>query len=485
MPELGPRDEHGLEPVDNLFSSPQKGPTPHRQNGAVYASESESMSIMNGTSDNASSVIRSARQASLVPPRSRSPRKTNFGSSPQRLYGQVSSPLQKHHSLSAAPRRSGKFDKSGNGRLRLANTSSPDARYRNRQNERSAADTSKMEAQGGRRQTYTTLDEEEQSEAESGINGAGDVQDEIYADDAAAMDMDDEPEPEAYADDEPGPPMFDDEDAEPELVEEASPIQELPKVKRAAKRKSSELDAADDAVDAEEQAEPSRKRGRLQEQREEDDADEVDEQETSLVDAAPMPAPIAAPAKQRRGPGQRNPKARISSTKSRQKDKGVSSAAASRKPKDVDSTAEDANAGKRKPKGRPMLHLVDDTPQIEEEVALKVLRSGRTSVKPLAFWRGEQIVYEPPKRTGQGWEPGGYRGIDPGRKNAEPQPKTTKRKTNRKRAVSREQDVSEDENQDLWETEGETPGILATGVPAWDPDLQRSTDDAYEEVGKF
>lgn len=47
--DLGPRDEHGMEPIDNLFSSPEKSPP--KPNGVLHPStvmeqdEDETMNI--------------------------------------------------------------------------------------------------------------------------------------------------------------------------------------------------------------------------------------------------------------------------------------------------------------------------------------------------------------------------------------------------------------------------------------------------------
>lgn len=475
MPDLGPRDEHGLEPVDKLFSSPQKGRTPSRQNVTTDDSDSESMEVTNGTSDNASSILRSARHRSILPPRSRSPRRTNLGSSPVRPMGQVSSPLQSRHSLSQAPRRSGKFDRSDKGRIRGVDSAGPSPGSSYQRKVRSEVAEFPRRSQP-RTQNYDVLEDDDEPPEEEVL------EDDIAEVDAGDMDLADQPATfDADVNNDLVSPIVDDIEEQQASANESSPEPETQKTKRAPKRKNHELEVESESAGLGRRNEATKKpRGQPHEDQFSDALEEAATLDNSLVDAAPS---VALAKKKKRGPGQRNPKARISSTKSRNSEREPAPAGRNKR-EDVSIATEDAKPKKTKPRARPLLHRQEDTPQ-DEEVSLKVLRSGRTSVKPLAFWRGEHIVYEPPKRMGTDWLPGGYRGIDPGRRTVEYQPKTTKRKATRTRAVSREPTESQEEPQELWETEGEVPGVLAAGVPVWDPDLEQSTEDAYEEVGTY
>ncbi|KAH7089932.1 cupin domain-containing protein [Paraphoma chrysanthemicola] len=82
LADRGVYDEHGLEPISGIFSSPEKSPP--RRGGTVTASES--MDIQESSiPDLATShqILRNSR-THLPPPRSRSPKKTALGSSPRR-----------------------------------------------------------------------------------------------------------------------------------------------------------------------------------------------------------------------------------------------------------------------------------------------------------------------------------------------------------------------------------------------------------------
>ncbi|KAI8943595.1 hypothetical protein NX059_001587 [Plenodomus lindquistii] len=82
LAESGKYDEHGLEALSGIFSSPEKSPP--KRSGTVTASESmdiEDSSVPDITT--AHQILRNPR-THLPPPRSRSPKKTALGSSPRR-----------------------------------------------------------------------------------------------------------------------------------------------------------------------------------------------------------------------------------------------------------------------------------------------------------------------------------------------------------------------------------------------------------------
>ncbi|KAF2092932.1 hypothetical protein NA57DRAFT_81866 [Rhizodiscina lignyota] len=86
--DTGRRDEHGFEPLDAIFSSPEKSP-PKRSIQNIQQISSESMEVAQSSAPEPIDVLsarrltRSAR-TSLPPPKARSPIKTTLHSSPQR-----------------------------------------------------------------------------------------------------------------------------------------------------------------------------------------------------------------------------------------------------------------------------------------------------------------------------------------------------------------------------------------------------------------
>ncbi|KAF1831065.1 hypothetical protein BDW02DRAFT_582393 [Decorospora gaudefroyi] len=82
LTDRGVYDEHGLEPISGIFSSPEKSPPKRGGN----ATGSESMDLQESSIPELATshqILRNSR-THLPPPRSRSPKKTALGSSPRR-----------------------------------------------------------------------------------------------------------------------------------------------------------------------------------------------------------------------------------------------------------------------------------------------------------------------------------------------------------------------------------------------------------------
>ncbi|KAL8807047.1 MAG: hypothetical protein Q9200_004821 [Gallowayella weberi] len=115
--DLGPRDEHGFEPINNLFSSPEKSPPKpnglSRNSTAVEQDEDETMNIGSSTIPEPTEVIKARKEKSILPPpKSRSPIKTSLGSAARRSLGPRSSPSRSvehetptHRAMSHPPNR--------------------------------------------------------------------------------------------------------------------------------------------------------------------------------------------------------------------------------------------------------------------------------------------------------------------------------------------------------------------------------------------
>ncbi|KAF2878435.1 kinetochore CENP-C fungal-like protein [Massariosphaeria phaeospora] len=88
LEDRGLRDEHGLEPISGIFSSPEKSPPkrPASRRTGGTETESESMEIQDSSIPElatAGHLMRNSR-THLPPPKARSPMKTALGSSPRR-----------------------------------------------------------------------------------------------------------------------------------------------------------------------------------------------------------------------------------------------------------------------------------------------------------------------------------------------------------------------------------------------------------------
>ncbi|KAF1990687.1 hypothetical protein K402DRAFT_389615 [Aulographum hederae CBS 113979] len=90
--DTGVRDEYGMEPLDNLFSSPEKSPfrrNTQTENITFTMNASEDMEVAQTSGIHPFEVLSGRRDARhektrFPPPKARSPMKTNIGSSPRR-----------------------------------------------------------------------------------------------------------------------------------------------------------------------------------------------------------------------------------------------------------------------------------------------------------------------------------------------------------------------------------------------------------------
>lgn len=146
-----------------------------------------------------------------------------------------------------------------------------------------------------------------------------------------------------------------------------------------------------------------------------------------------------------------------------------------------------ANDVKSKRSGSAAAKVVNGAQTTMQSVIPVVLKSGRTTTKPLEWWRGEQIIYQPPQRLGKELLPGGYSSIDPGRNAIQDPLRLAKRRVVKRPARVKAAEVYEDidEDQEEWEREGPTPGVLNAGVFVWDPETQNRIENAHEEIGEY
>lgn len=135
-------------------------------------------------------------------------------------------------------------------------------------------------------------------------------------------------------------------------------------------------------------------------------------------------------------------------------------------------------------KGRSLYILKRETPSDEKVVHT---RSGRVSVRPLAYWRNERCVYgDGEAEVGQRFPLSTIKEIIRTEELPPEKRKTGKRKSSNKKSKTRrsKDDESDDEmedNADPWETEG---GVLHGYVRKWNPETQTATDEE-EVLGTF
>jgi centromere protein C len=132
-------------------------------------------------------------------------------------------------------------------------------------------------------------------------------------------------------------------------------------------------------------------------------------------------------------------------------------------------------------KGRSLYILKRETPSDEQSTHT---RSGRVSVRPLAYWRNERCVYgDGEAGIGQRFPLSTIKEIirteelQPEKKKAGRRKSSNKRSNPRKPKNDRSDDDDDDDYADDWEREG---GVLHGYVLKWDPESQTGTNE--EEV---
>ena len=159
-------------------------------------------------------------------------------------------------------------------------------------------------------------------------------------------------------------------------------------------------------------------------------------------------------------PSQRNPRARVTG--------GHSNASEANK------LIEQAAPDRGKAKSRGLLLMRNETPA--DDSGAQILRSGRTSVKPMAFWRNERIVYDKSNVDGLRLPLQGIKEVIRTEEVSAPEKRYKKRsRKHLKYAVT-----DEDDNQDPWEVED---GIYGGSVMKWDSEAQKATDSDFELIG--
>ena len=267
----------------------------------------------------------------------------------------------------------------------------------------------------------------------------------------------------------------------PVSTEEEATVEPLAAKKRAGRpRKKHVFDIPESEIASvvEEKTEPPKKRGRKKAEVKvhHDEEPEDGEAGPSKPSKRPRTEPAAVtPTKGSRKhkkppPSERDPNARITAAKG--KGKG----------KEKELSAEPAApASFLKPKPRSLYVLRHETPADDD--GSRLLRSGRHSVKPIAYWRGERIVYGESHLDGKNIILPPIREVIRTEEVFDQQPKRTfRRPTGRPPARRRPLDdvEEEDEGQDPWE-QGE--GVLRAEVMQWDPVEQKGSEEIIEHVG--
>lgn len=133
-----------------------------------------------------------------------------------------------------------------------------------------------------------------------------------------------------------------------------------------------------------------------------------------------------------------------------------------------------------RPKARSLYVLRSETPA--DDSGARVLRSGRTSVKPMAFWRNERIVYGDRTSDGSTMVLPGIKEVIRTEEIEQPRPKRAGRRTGSRKKQQLDDLDEEDEDQEPWEAE-ELP-IMRGETMQWDPMIGKGNEDLIEDTGQ-
>ncbi|OAX78764.1 hypothetical protein ACJ72_06927 [Emergomyces africanus] len=448
----GKLDEHGMEEIDGMFSSPEKSPV--KINGHGYGNDtlnSEDMETGDSSIPEPADILsgrRGQRNHLLLPPRSRSPMKTFMSGSPRRTPGIRSSSVQ-HHDQSSSPTSARRpatkraLDFSHAPQLSRSALEVPldvdePADFSDDGNhlmDDEAEDTHFVESHGDYHESYDNAD-----------NGSPDNQ--IPND--------------GGDDDENDAPGEDPEEEDPETEPSPSIIAKT----AGRKRKNTQGNP------------PNAKRSRQTQRGHEVDSDMV-------PDAANNPAP------KRRG---RKPKAAatevyhdVEETESSRVAKTSGSKGRSNlhmsveQEQELNAVVENITSRNGPLKNRSLYILKRETPS---DPSAQHTRSGRVSVRPLAYWRNERCVYgDGSAEVGQRFPLSTIKEIirteeQDTLRDTKAKRSSKKKSKSKSRSKRSRDDPSDDEddidNAEPWETE---QGVFYGPVKKWDPVTQTATQE--------
>ncbi|TVY82382.1 Inner kinetochore subunit [Lachnellula suecica] len=504
IPDTGIRDENGLEPMDALFSSPAK---PKGRPKKVYSakknanttiSSEEDMDVGESTIPEPELVLERRASVRMPPPRSKSPIKTF-----------LQSPARRHHSIApgSSPTR---------GSIVAPRSASVSASVRRKLDFSSLGDENSSETSvmvtktaalpaAGRLTKTTHLQTLQQplssdnADREEAIEEAAENDDDTFQMVNGASEDDFQ--------------MVEPDNEEPEVEEDEPEPEEAVQPLKKGKRKSPQVDAP---------VEPAKKgrRGRpkkaepapveveaaIQDETLQDQPEEPEEEEPEEPEEPVEEQEEERPAKRTRrsldkAPEVVNkrmgrPKKTIEPIETIKKAAGKSrqtgEASNASKPKakapkpELAPISEDSPEVKRGPplprNNRGLVILRRETPA--EGIGFKQTRSGRNSIKPVAYWRNERVEYSEDEN-----EDGRQKFLLPRIKEVVRTDEVDDRKPTRRGRTAKptkgkkraEPESEDEENAEPWETE---PGRILGEVRLWDPEdpVGQNTDLRDEEL---
>mgnify|MGYP001606572700 CR=1 FL=1 len=434
VPDSGIRDEYGIEPMDELFSSPAKlqpissstRKSAMKKNANTTLTSEEDMDVGQSTIPEPSVVLTDRKRVSMrmPPPRSKSPMKT-FLKSPARRHpsmGPVSSPTRgsvvSPSRVRAQPQVARRLDFSteemdGNAPQRLAHVSPKRTSQRNLVSSSPAKRPSGGSSASRLKPAFQSQDEPEEAHGSRlfDLSSSREIEDD-YQPINADQDLD-SPEPERAA----------------------TPPEPTPQ--------------------------PPKKRGRPSKQNKPEPSNNADVDEDQDERPAKKQRGLQNPTKQ--ATAKAHPKAKPKQTAKLQR------------PPVNDSSPAQIQRGPPRPRQNGLFILRRETPELGN---FATTRSGRASIKPVAYWKNETIVYgedDTADADASFLLPTIKEVI---RHDDVEGDKSKKGKKRGPKAHKREEAYEEEDASEPWESE---PGRMYGAVRAWNPDDPTGSQSAEIE----
>ncbi|PMD39037.1 hypothetical protein L207DRAFT_567366 [Hyaloscypha variabilis F] len=475
LPDTGIRDENGLEPMDGLFDSPDKSPAKPknkstqkvngaRKNANTTLSSEEEMDIGDSTIPEPTAALIARNRASmrLPPPRSKSPIKTYLQSPARRnpSLGPVSSPVRGSivaptpASVSASVRRKLDFSNTSAEILTTLNASSPQKRASSAMPVGRPSKLTSGSRLAPTRQAYSENGVDEDRD-DTGVENGEDSYQMLDGGDDEEDGQVEEPEDEEEPEPEPEPEPPKKKPGRPRKHDLPVVQEELEKPRKRTRQSlegpqpvktkggRTKKPALLEEEPAEQQEERPAKRTRRS-----IDTSEVADTKAGKPQKAHAAAPVAAKVAKAKPSGRKPKLASI-----------------------PEASSPVAQRGPPMPRtNRGLVILRRETPM--EGTGFKQTRSGRNSIKPLAYWKNEHIEFD-----GDEFEDGNGKFLTRGIKEVvradeieEPKRQRSKSKPSKSKK-RRPEPESEDEEDEIepWETE---PGRIYGEIRNWDPEDQ-------------
>ncbi|KAN0075975.1 Mif2 [Elaphomyces granulatus] len=452
----GKRDEHGMEEIEGIFSSPEKSPVKHNGHNVVNETSigSEGMSMDEGSAPGPTDFLRrqsGQRGSYFPPPVARSPLKTGLAGSPRRTPGFRSSSIPR----SDQP------------------LSSPSTHQRNV----SYLETAKEPL---RHERFRVNDRQQiPSSLTNGLRNKGKGKDTTLRPEAILDFSDDDENSLLNGDDEIGDPVAigdhhefaDDETADENGNQNGASIEDNT-ARADLEQGLSEPESPPIPAPVTGKARTTAaktKEGRSKTKKQANDSQESTSKRKRPARSARPPADITEEIVEQR------PSKKPKTVRSKPQDPKIPAIP------ELDRVVEDYASRTGPLKGRGLYILKRDTPSTEQ--AATHTRSGRVSVRPLAYWRNERCIYgDGEAEVGQRFPLSTIKEII---RTEESLPEIKKggvgkRKSKKSKSTRSKEEESSDEDEDQpdpWEKEG---GILHGYVRKWNLEAQTGTDE--EEV---